>query len=156
MRPVYVPIARPPRLISYPVRPPPFSDIQVSPAGHGMPPTGHVRTNQARNFPLRALLTIMQELPFSRAVAACREGAGAENSLAEENLARGDVGATAQNEEPVWDCAADTERQQDNADVEASMEELVTSSSGTHDARDCEICQVAYSSDDSCLVLPCE
>ena len=99
---------------------------------------------------------IMQELPFSRAVAACREGAGAENSLAEEDLAQGNVGATAQNEEPAWDCAADTERQQDNADVEASMEEPVTSSSGTQDARDCEICQVAYSSDESCLLLPCK
>ena len=61
-----------------------------------MPPTGHESTNQAGNLPLRALLSIMQEMPFSRAVAACREGAGAETLLAEEDPARGDVGATAQ------------------------------------------------------------
>ena len=175
MRPVYVPARLqqasedrpvPPRLIQNPdrIQPLPFNDLQ--PRNRGRMPPGvqerTIQTNQAttRNFPLRALLAIMPEMSFARAVAACRVGGALEVPSVDEEEARGEDQEVPQ---PVWDCAGPvsaTERQgQDAEDVngaQASMDGPVISSSGSQDARECEICQAAYERDDLVLMLPCQ
>ena len=192
MRPVYVPTQQPdrpmpPRLIAPSAHPPSYADNR---SGFFSRRAGAHRPQVPPTpppFPLRTLLAIMQEMPFSSAVEANREQSS--GTIRESEVEAQDVGdgrpVQHDGQDAEWDCTLNTERATEgtggeNLDEEthtnfgagAALEDLgehATGTSGTElpeqpiasaqeaslSARDCEICQTAYDSDDTVLVLPC-